>query len=71
MRKMQGEMLIGFAFVMFMWGAFAAIVVPDAYYHANKSELCPVDRAETTKSQREVCYAEKDANEIEKALVDK
>ncbi len=71
MRKMKGEILIGLAVVMFMWGTFAAIVVPDAYYHANKSELCPDDRAETTKSQREVCYVEKDAHEIGKKLVDK
>lgn len=71
MRKIKGEMLIGLAVVMFMWGTFAAIIVPDAYYHANKSEPCPDDRAETTKSQREVCYVQKDAHEIGKEIVDK
>lgn len=71
MKRMKGEIALGFAVVMLMWGAFAALAVPDAYYHANKADNCPNDYAETTKSQRKECFVEKDANEIGKTLVDK
>ena len=71
MKKMKGEIALGFAIVMLMWGAFAALAVPDAYYQANKAESCTDDYYETTKSQRQECFVEKDANEIGKTLVDK
>ena len=71
MKRMKGEIALGFAVVMLMWGAFAALAVPDVYYGKNRAEDCPVDYHETTRSQRQECYVEKDANEIGKTLVDK
>ena len=67
---MKGEMLIGLAVVMFGWGVITAIVAPDAYYQANKAESCPDERWDATKSQREVCYAEKQANEVGMTLAE-
>lgn len=71
MKKQKGEIALALAAVIFAWGAFAALVIPDVYYGKNRAEDCPVDYHETTRSQRQECYVEKDANDIGKTLVDK
>lgn len=62
MKKIKGELTLALAAVVFFWGAFAALAVPDVYYGKNKAEDCPTDYHETTRSQRKECYVEKDEN---------
>ena len=71
MKKQKGEIATGAAIVFFLWGLFTAIIVPDAYYDANKGAECPEKLQDTTKDQRELCYVQKDADEIGYKVVEK
>lgn len=70
MNKMKGEIIIGAAIVAFMYGVFASVIIPSAYYDANKADNCPEYIQDTTKSQRKACYAEKKANSVGMTIVD-
>ena len=64
MRKQKGEFVLGAMIIGLMWGAIASVVIPSAYYDENKAESCPEFVEDTTKDQRQICYAEKLANGV-------
>ena len=71
MKKQEGEVVLGVIVISFMFGVFTAVVAPSAYYDSNKAEVCPDNIQDTTKKQREYCYAEKSANDIGMTLTEK
>ena len=71
MKKQKGEIILGAALVAFLFGIMVAVVVPDATYQARRAESCPEERWDTTREQREICYAEKHANDVGMTLTEK
>ena len=64
MKKQKGEFVLGVIIISLMFGAFGITAIPSVYYDQNKAENCPEFIEDTTKDQRQVCYAEKMANDV-------
>lgn len=64
MKNQKGEIVLGVVVISFMLGVFSSVIIPSAYYDANKADGCPEYVEDTTKGQRQICYAEKAANDV-------
>ena len=71
MKKQKGEVVLGVVLLGFIFGVIASVGAPIMYYEKNKADVCPDNIQDTTKKQREYCYAEKSANDIGMTLTEK